>query len=103
MKRISWRHKPGIDNSRAPYWRGERAEMVIADRRRRYEKEAEEKAAQRAQRRRSSGASIKRGSVAPSRLLRRLYRALKRRKTLAARQRVQQRIRQLEKDHAAAQ
>lgn len=85
----------GLVDSDAPFWRGDTAERVL-----------EERLASRPQkvhkgsksRRRSSRTSSSPGEKDPLRELRRLERVLPRRKTLAARQRLQMRIDQLRKE-----
>lgn len=81
--------KPGIqrlpNGKRAPYWRGARAELIVGERIAQY-------AAAKKSRKRGSGSPRTR---TPSQQLRRLERALGKRKTLAARQRIAAQIRQL--------
>lgn len=82
---------PGIPKrSAAPFWRGERAEAIVAARRETYLAKA---------RRPRGTRSV--GTKTPQQELRRLERALARRKTLAARLRIQQRIRQLKRENNA--
>jgi hypothetical protein len=83
-RRIFTPRPAGIpDRKDGAYWRGERAEAIVSVR-------AAERAATKTVRRTRSGAASK-----PSRTLRRLERALKRRKTLAARLRLKRRIKLL--------
>ena len=82
-----------LDRS-APYWKGERAENIVTDR-------AVVRAAVKATRRAlkpasRSGTSSRQRS--PNAQLRRLERALKRRKTLAAQERVKAQIKQLKQE-----
>ena len=81
---VSPRRKPGIDKS-APFWKGERAEHIVDKRVAIYRAEQAKRAAKKGPRR----------ELTPTRRLRRLERALKRRKTLAARQRIAQQIAQI--------
>jgi predicted nucleic acid-binding protein len=85
-KRVWIQRKPGISKS-APYWRGERAEQIIDKRVALYKLE-------RGKRRSRKGKGLPRPKTLSQRL-RRLERALLRRKTLAARQRIAQQIAQL--------
>lgn len=87
-------------NFAAPFWKGQRAEIIVAAR---VEAYAEEKAAKRAARRTTPSARSSRNpNEGPATFvpkeLRRLERALMRRKTLAARQRVRARIDALKRE-----
>lgn len=87
-RRIVFQPTPGIDES-APYWRGKRAERIVARRIKGYQ------LAKRSRKRVGSGTPrIK----TPSQQLSRLQRALTRRKTLAGRQSVQRKIDLLKKE-----
>lgn len=79
-RRIVVQPAPGINES-APYWRGHRAERIVARRIKQYAL---------AKRTRKSGGTAR--VKTPSQQLTRLQRALTRRKTLAGRQSVQQKI-----------
>lgn len=92
-RRLVPRRAAGCGND-APYWRGERCEYVVAAR---WLAENEMRAAKLTQRQTTRGATHRRERT-PSAELRRLQRALQRRKTLAARVRLQQRIRELSAD-----
>jgi hypothetical protein len=82
-----------LDRS-APYWKGERAEAIVTAR---AVARAAEKATRQASRpARSSGMSSR--TRTPNAQLRRLERALKRRKTLAAQERVKAQIKQLKRE-----
>jgi hypothetical protein len=83
---VSPSRKAGINKS-APYWKGERAEQIIDKRVALYRAEKDK-------RRSRKGKGLPRPKT-PSQRLRRLERALLRRKTLAARQRIAQQIAQL--------
>jgi hypothetical protein len=92
-QRIVEQPKKVLDRS-APYWRGERAEDIVKAR-------VEERKQAKTTRRRSGSQPRGRRSsspASPNKELRRLERALKRRKTLAARQRVSARIKQLKQE-----
>lgn len=88
-------------NKQAPFWKGDTAEKIIAARRAERAAEVEARRVARASKR---GKRVRRRTirgvptVASSKRLRRLERALGRRKTLAARQRVQARIDALRKE-----
>lgn len=84
--RVTASRKAGI-NKNAPYWKGQRAEHIIDKRVALYREEQ-------AKRRSRKGKGLPRPKT-PSQRLRRLERALLRRKTLAARQRIAQQIAQL--------
>ena len=100
-------------NEAAPYWRGERAEDIVQQRvvANAAEKEAKRiaRSASRATKATVDPALVKslrssrhaEASGSSSRELRRLERALPRRKTLAARQRLEQRIKQLRQELGA--
>jgi hypothetical protein len=101
-RRIVSPRTPGLAIPDAPFWRGETAEAIVDARRVAY---AEEKAAKASARRRKGGVaarSPRHTGDKPSRELSRLIRALKRRKTLAARQRVQARIDELQRQLGGA-
>lgn len=90
---ITWHdNQPGIQRlptgKRAPYWKGARAELIVAERVKRY-------AAEKAAKKKGTGPRRER---TPHQQLRRLERALAKRKTLAARQRIAQQIKQLKKE-----
>lgn len=95
--------KPGLSPD-APFWQGKTAERIVAKRLKENLKEKEAKRLARAAARvaRSSSPTTRKGNTAPATLvpkeLRRLERALTRRKTLAARQRVSARIAELKKE-----
>lgn len=76
----------GLHKELGRYWQGQRAEAIV---------EARAAERQRSRRKPRSGSTP---TQSPQRELRRLERALARRKTLAARQRVQQRIDVLRKE-----
>lgn len=83
-RRIVFQPQPGI-NEPAPYWRGVRAEKIVARRIRGYQEA-------KSQKRRARGAGGSPRVKTPSQQLSRLQRALTRRKTLAGRQSVQSKI-----------
>jgi hypothetical protein len=99
-QRLSPRRSPGIaPRSEAPFWQGRRAEHVVAERTAVARAEKEQKAAERAAKRGAKGSRTPRSRErTPSQQLRRLERALGRRKTLVARQRVQAQIDQLKRE-----
>lgn len=82
--------------SNARFWRGERAETIVEERRTRLAAEKEAKRSSRKSRRRS-GAPGKPRVKTPNQQLSRLKRQLARRKTLAARQRLEARIKELQR------
>jgi hypothetical protein len=88
--RLVQRRKAGLNPRVGVFWHGERCEKVVADRVAGYPTKAA--------RRQRNGRSAPKAGVPSSKLLRRLYRALKRRKTLAGQQSVQRRIDALEKE-----
>lgn len=84
-------------HSDAPFWRGERMEHIVAARIERQLAEAAAKKANRKTRIAPDGTRI-RSPKTPHQRLRRLERALTRRKTLAAQQRVRAQIAQLRRE-----
>lgn len=81
-RQIYFPRKRGLHKKLGGFWRGERCEVIVQER---IEQQARERAARR-------GTTRQRSSSPGSSELRRLQRALGRRKTLAARQRIQRRI-----------
>lgn len=101
-RRLSPTRAPGIaTQSDAPFWQGRRAEHVVAERVEAAQAEKAQKLAERAARRNTKGPRAKRERT-PHQQLRRLERALLRRKTLDGRQRVQAQIDQLKRELARA-
>jgi hypothetical protein len=84
-RRIVLPRKRGLHKKLGGYWKGERCEKIV---RRRIKAMAAEREARAA----AKGGRSRSRSTSKSSELRRLERALGRRKTLAARQRIQQRI-----------
>jgi hypothetical protein len=92
------RFPPPILNRRAPFWNGSTAEDILAQRLIEREHEAQQKASKRRANRRSTSRTSKPSVEGPPDLikrLRRLERNVQRRKTLAARQRLEIEIREL--------
>lgn len=89
-------HRPGINKRLSAYRRGERCEAIVAARvsQRQAEREAKRRSKRTGGQRSRSGRPVPRS---PSAELRRLERALARRKTLEAKQRLQQRIKDLKR------
>lgn len=97
QRRIVSQHPKVLDRT-APFWRGETAEHIIADRVRTYEAERATRRAVHSNRSRPKAGSNAASATLVPKTLRRLEWALTRRKTLAARQRVQARIDQLKQE-----
>jgi len=96
-QRLVPRHPSGIANESAPFWRGVRCEQVVSARVIGYNEEKEQRALKRRSRRAAGSGGGPTGSStrkprSPFAEIRRLERALARRKTLAAQQRVAQQI-----------
>lgn len=89
-KRLVPKRGPGLIDKSAPYWKGERAESIVSAR-------AIENS-ERKRSRRAGGSGQPRKPRSPHAELRRLERALARRKTLAAQQRIQAQIKQMKKE-----
>lgn len=83
-------HFNGMSDDEAPFWKGDTAEKVLAHRLQERAKQEKEKA------RRGGRRSAE--STPDHKTLRRLERSLPKRKTLEARQRIEQRIAQLKKE-----
>lgn len=93
------RFPPPILDRRAPFWNGSTAEDILAQRLIEREHEAQQKASKRRANRRSTSRTSKPSVEGPPpdliKRLRRLERNVQRRKTLAARQRLEIEIREL--------
>jgi hypothetical protein len=87
------------EKSDAPFWRGERCEHHVAARHAAETERRERKAAEKEAKRGTPRGERRQRS--PNAQLRRLERALGRRKTLAAQQRIQQQIKQLREQLSA--
>jgi hypothetical protein len=91
-KRIITQPTKILDTSRGAYWRGERCEDIVV---KRIADRAAEKAARRSKRASRSGADTEGAQRSPQATLRRLERALLRRKTEAGKSSVRDKINQL--------
>jgi uncharacterized membrane protein YqiK len=101
-RRLVPKRRAGIVNEDAPFWRGETAEQILEQRFNGYRLAREEKAVARVKAReerksaRAAGRAPRaRRERSPNQQLKRLERNLGRRKTLAARQRIEQQIKSL--------
>lgn len=97
--RISPATANGYVDDDAPHWRGDTAERIV--RRRRKSIREDEKAAKASKKTRARGSKRSRTKADPNdpqRRLKRLERNIKRRKTLAARQRLQKQIDELRRE-----
>jgi len=94
IRRIVTQPTKILDKTRGAYWRGERCEDIVAQR---IAQRAAEKASRRSSRR-GNDVSVK----TPEQQLRRLERALKKRKTETGRISVKNRIKELKREMAGA-
>lgn len=92
-RRVFTAPDPGLTVKHGAFWRGDRIESIMAERKAAYDAEL----IARQQRRRSKSSGTRR-ERSPHAELRRLERNLSRRKTLAAKQRIKQQIRLLKRE-----
>jgi hypothetical protein len=100
-RRIVSTRSAGLVNAHAPFWKGQRAETIVSARHATIAAEKEAKRLARAAKKRTPRDASGKRIRTPNAQLRRLERALDRRKTLAGRQSVQQQIKALKREHPA--